>query len=187
MGFWCTVNSNFMFLAQKVTSPLPGWIKAAIVQESHLRYGALSRMKALQSSQPPRNPAVGLIPWLMPYHVAILESLVTCCFLHPHLLATMHEDKISATGIELVAVGLLTAAAPPSIWLGGLYGYEEHLCITQPQMLLQLKTLRPVVPFIEVCYVLKCLQSTSKERGWKMSLKFTSRYCFCLFNSFGLR
>lgn len=49
VGFWCTVNNKFMLLAQNVTLSLPGWIKAAIVQESHLRYGALSRMKALQS------------------------------------------------------------------------------------------------------------------------------------------
>lgn len=66
---------------------------------------------------------------------------------------------------------IVIASAPPSIWLGGPYGYEEWPCITQPQMLLWLKTLRPVVPFTEICYALKCLKSTCKERCWRMSQK----------------
>lgn len=59
---------------------------------------------------------------------------------------------------------MVIAPAPPSIWLAGLYGYEEWLGITQPQMLVWLESLRPVVPFTEGCYVLKRLKSTREER-----------------------
>lgn len=48
-----------MLLAQNFTLSLPGWIKTAIAQEPHLRYGAFSRTKARQALATAWKPSSG--------------------------------------------------------------------------------------------------------------------------------